>query len=347
MARNTLKPLSLCALIAALLSPTLSAQTHDGEINVFGGRIFFDDPLKDANTWGASLGFPLTDRWTLETVWSRYDSETKAGAVDVDGTQYRLDGIYNFVNSSSWTPYLALGVGDLERSYNAINPSQHRETLVNLGGGVKYNLSRSWQVRTDLRAFNSLDNEYTDVAVNVGLSYLLGKKSAPVAATPAPAVVSDRDSDGDGVPDSRDKCPDTPRTHKVDADGCSIKLTETVSVDLKITFDTNKAEIKPALQSEVAKLASFMNQYADTEVTVEGHTDSQGAEAYNQQLSQRRAEAVRDALINNHGISADRVRAVGYGESRPVADNSTAAGREQNRRVVGQVSTKVSKPATR
>ena len=76
-------------------------------------------------------------------------------------------------------------------------------------------------------------------------------------------------------------------------------------------------------------------------VTVEGHTDSQGSDAYNQKLSQSRADSVKTALITKYGIGADRVNAIGYGEAQPIADNMTAAGREQNRRVVGQVSTKV------
>jgi OOP family OmpA-OmpF porin len=90
-----------------------------------------------------------------------------------------------------------------------------------------------------------------------------------------------------------------------------------------------------------------MNQYADTVVTVEGHTDSQGSDAYNQKLSQSRADSVKAALITSYGIGADRVKAVGYGEAKPVSDNASAAGREQNRRVVGQVSTAVTKVETR
>jgi len=90
-----------------------------------------------------------------------------------------------------------------------------------------------------------------------------------------------------------------------------------------------------------------MDQYENTVVTVEGHTDSSGADAYNKALSQRRAESVKNMMVNRFNISRDRVTAVGYGEDRPVADNNTAAGREQNRRVVGSVSTKVTTTETR
>jgi OOP family OmpA-OmpF porin len=185
------------------------------------------------------------------------------------------------------------------------------------------------------------------------LSYLFGSspapaaKPAPVVVAPAPAPVVEKDTDGDGVLDSKDQCANTPKTHKVDAVGCSLKLTETVAIKLNITFDSAKSIIKPEFESEVEKLATFMNQYADTVVTVEGHTDSQGADAYNLKLSQSRADAVKASLIAKYGVSAERVNAFGYGETKPVADNSTADGREQNRRVVGQVSTAVTKTETR
>ncbi|QEY11358.1 OmpA family protein [Cellvibrio sp. QJXJ] len=338
--------LALSAVIAAL-SAGASADNHKFEVRADAGRVFFDEALEDANTWGLGFGYVLNENWTLEAVASKWDSETQAGAVDVDGTQYRLDALYNINTESLWRPYVAFGVGDQEREFNAATPSSERDTLLNLGAGVKRSLGGNWEFRTDVRAFNSLDNEYTDLALNAGISYLFGGSPAPVKAAPAPAPVVEKDSDGDGVFDSKDQCPNTPSTHKVDAVGCSLKLTETVAIELNITFDTAKSVIKPDFEGEVAKLATFMDQYADTQVTVEGHTDSQGSDAYNQKLSQSRADAVKAALITKYGIAADRVNAIGYGEAKPVADNMTADGREQNRRVVGQVSTKVTKTETR
>lgn len=337
------KVLALSAVIAAL-SAGASADNHKFEVRAEGGRVFFDEALEDANTWGLGFGYVLNENWTLEAVASKWDSETQDAALDVDGTQYRLDALYNINTESLWRPYVAFGIGDQDREWTTEDYSE-RDTLLNLGAGVKRALGGNWEFRTDVRAFNSLDNEYTDLALNAGISYLFGGSPAPVKAAPAPVV--EKDSDGDGVLDSKDQCPDTPSTHKVDAVGCSLKLTETVAIELNITFDTAKSIIKPEFENEVAKLATFMNQYADTVVTVEGHTDSQGSDAYNQKLSQSRADSVKAALITKHGIAADRVNAIGYGEAKPVADNMTAAGREQNRRVVGQVSTKVTKTETR
>lgn len=331
----------LSAAIAAVISNGASADNPTFEFHADAGRIFFDDSLKDANTWGVGIGHALTENWMLDLVASRWDSETESGAVDVDGVQYRADLLYHINTESAWRPYVAFGVGDQKRDFNAVSPSSERDTLVNLGAGIKRSLGDDWQFRTDVRAFNSLDNEYTDLAITAGIALVFGKKSEPMPVAVVAAAPVDVDSDGDGVYDSKDQCPDTPKTHKVDAVGCSLKLTETVAIELKITFDTAKAIIKPEFESEVANLATFMDQYADTVVTVEGHTDSQGSDDYNQKLSQSRADSVKAALITKHGIDADRVNAIGYGEAKPVADNMNATGREQNRRVVGQVSTKV------
>lgn len=99
-----------------------------------------------------------------------------------------------------------------------------------------------------------------------------------------------------------------------------------------ITFDTNRANVKPQFQPILGQLAQSIQQYPGTLVQIEGHTDSTGTAAYNQTLSENRAGAVRNDLIQR-GVPASRLVAVGYGMTRPVADNSTAAGRAQNRRV--------------
>ncbi|AVZ78606.1 cell envelope biogenesis protein OmpA [Zoogloeaceae bacteirum Par-f-2] len=99
-----------------------------------------------------------------------------------------------------------------------------------------------------------------------------------------------------------------------------------------ITFDTNRADIKPQFKPVLNQLAQSIRQYPGTVVQVEGHTDSTGSAAYNQTLSENRAASVRSHLIQQ-GVEANRVLAVGYGMSRPIADNRSAAGRAQNRRV--------------
>jgi outer membrane protein OmpA-like peptidoglycan-associated protein len=130
------------------------------------------------------------------------------------------------------------------------------------------------------------------------------------------------DSDGDGVPDSRDKCPGTPKGVKVNAQGCW---------ELQgVYFDTDQTVIKnPKVLDEAVVILK-----ANPKITgeVRGFTDSTASAEYNQKLSEGRAKAVRDYFIKQ-GIAAERIRAKGFGESNPVASNDTAAGRALNRRV--------------
>jgi len=99
-----------------------------------------------------------------------------------------------------------------------------------------------------------------------------------------------------------------------------------------VLFDLNQADLKPTGEQTVGRLAEFMREYENRRVRVEGYTDSTGADSYNQQLSERRAESVRNALINQ-GIASQRVEVRGYGEQYPVAGNDSSSGRQQNRRV--------------
>jgi len=99
-----------------------------------------------------------------------------------------------------------------------------------------------------------------------------------------------------------------------------------------VLFSVNKAELSPGGTRNVRKLADFLNQYPQRKVLIEGHTDSTGSHSLNEALSERRADAVRTALIDM-GVSSDRIETRGYAEAYPVANNRTAAGRQLNRRV--------------
>ena len=99
-----------------------------------------------------------------------------------------------------------------------------------------------------------------------------------------------------------------------------------------ILFDVNKATLKPGATANVEKISAILNQYPSYNISVEGHTDATGSDAYNQQLSERRAASVREALIAG-GVSAERITSKGFGKTQPVASNDTPAGRQQNRRV--------------
>lgn len=99
-----------------------------------------------------------------------------------------------------------------------------------------------------------------------------------------------------------------------------------------VTFDFNSVTVRPGLYNEIDRIAQIMVKYPQTQILVAGHTDSVGSESYNQRLSERRAGAVKNLLVQR-GVDTYRVTTIGYGESRPVATNDEAAGRQLNRRV--------------
>ncbi len=99
-----------------------------------------------------------------------------------------------------------------------------------------------------------------------------------------------------------------------------------------ITFDTSQSTIRPSFTGVLESVALVLKEFDKTVIQIDGHTDSTGAEGYNQLLSERRAGSVRDFLLNQ-GVAPARTRATGYGPRQPIASNATAAGREQNRRV--------------
>ena len=114
-------------------------------------------------------------------------------------------------------------------------------------------------------------------------------------------------------------------------------LEKAVTIDLEVLFETDKAMVNPEYYAELAELAEFMMQYPNTMTTIEGHTDSRGSDSYNQALSQRRVDAVREVLITRFQIAAERLKAIGYGELQPRASNDSDEGRQLNRRVVAIV----------
>jgi outer membrane protein OmpA-like peptidoglycan-associated protein len=142
------------------------------------------------------------------------------------------------------------------------------------------------------------------------------------------------DTDGDGVADIDDRCPSAkgtpenkgcPEIAKVDA----IRITY---IGSKIFFENNSDKLKVASLSQLDELAKILNKYEGASLTIEGHTDYNGSDAFNQTLSQNRADSVKRYLVEK-GITDTRLTGVGYGESKPIADNKTALGRAKNRRV--------------
>lgn len=144
-------------------------------------------------------------------------------------------------------------------------------------------------------------------------------EQAPV--TPLPVAEKPKDTDGDGVYDSEDKCAATPATHKVDADGCSQYVMKPVDMKVVILYANNSSEIDKKYYDELADLASFIKEYDVDSLNVVGHTSASGSAAYNQTLSERRAQSVAKFLTERFGIDSKVINPVGKGESELVSDD--------------------------
>lgn len=190
-----------------------------------------------------------------------------------------------------------------------------------------------------------------------GVNDNLDKCPGTPTGTPVDANGCELDSDGDGVVDRLDKCPGTPAGAKVDANGCELDRDRDGVVDskdqcpntppgekvdaigcpyvvrLEVLFDNASAAISPESFATLGQVAGILKANPNIRGRIEGHTDSNGSEAYNRQLSQARADAV-EAWFVKEGIDTSRFTTEGLGESQPVADNATPEGRALNRRVI-------------
>jgi OOP family OmpA-OmpF porin len=264
----------------------------------------------------------------------------------VNADMYRLDAIFSLDLNSDWAPYVAVGYTRLEQSPQFGDD----DDMMSAALGVKRKITPALSVRAEARTFHNFDNEDTDYTVNAGLVYRFGaEKPAPIIPVVIPPVVPPAinpcslDDDGDGVNNCEDKCFGTPAGSRIEVTGCRI-LEVPVKIRLEVLFDYDKAIVKEQYFSEIQKVADFMRKYPSTNTEIQGHTDSRGSDAYNQDLSQRRADAVREVLVSQFSINPSRLSSVGYGESRLlVSPELTDLDYQMNRRVMAHIETVVEK----
>ncbi len=140
---------------------------------------------------------------------------------------------------------------------------------------------------------------------------------------------------GAAIGNMMDKQEEEMRQALADSEAAAIRREgNLIAISLKgdVTFDTNSAIIRPGLYSEIDRIANILIKYPQTVIQVEGHTDSTGPESYNMELSARRAETVKNLLVQR-GVDPSRILTMAFGESAPIASNDTDFGRAQNRRV--------------
>ncbi|EJL6399169.1 OmpA family protein [Vibrio navarrensis] len=155
--------------------------------------------------------------------------------------------------------------------------------------------------------------------------------------TPVADQIDDlQDQDRDGVINARDLCPDTPSTAEVDNDGCGTYIKTSQQMQIRVLFANNSDVINPVFRSQIKELAEFLKLYPSTSIELQGFASRTGNAKLNLELSQRRADNVKEMLVS-YGISSNRVRIVGFGDSKLVNEGEDEVSHALNRRVVASV----------
>jgi len=352
-----MKKIAFSSLLAATL---LSASNYNYEVSPMAGYVFpSSQRLDDHAAYGAEFQYNAVDsllKPELSVLWSDADYEyIKPHATDIWRTA--INGVYDYTTSNGITPFAKVGLGyeHINDRGNGTENLNHNGAFADAGAGVKVGITDQLALKLEaieMLKFNHFDWD-NSLLLMAGLNFAFGEKAQPAAPvavapvvapvpTPAPApapkpvvaapapkpviVAAPVDSDGDGVFDPQDKCPNTPKGFKVDSEGCPLKAT------LHLNFATNSNKVDAEGTAKVDAFAAFMKESTAYKANIVGHTDSTASDTYNQKLSEKRAEMVKAMLIKD-GVAADRLTSEGMGEKMPVASNKTKEGRAENRRI--------------
>ncbi len=387
------------AIASAMLTSTAFAEKGPAYDTWLGGFAQYYDVDRDkpepngymdeGDGFGVELGFRFDSHWAarFEVADMTIDPDhNNPFGIEEEGTSLGADVLYFLDNDVA---YLFGGIRqqNLDQNYRGLMA----------GIGKHWALAERIKVITEVGALHDFGDGYNDYNVKLGVAYTFG--GSPTSArpkdsdndgvvdsrdqcpmTPAGTVVdangcnNDLDGDGvvnaqdkcpntppntkvdatgcrlgddadnDGVPDDMDKCPDSKPNDKVDASGCVIFEEKELTVSLNVLFANDSAVVDNPNDAQLAEFAEFLKRFVNTSAVIEGHTSAVGPREYNQGLSERRAKAVREVLIQQYGIDASRLSAVGYGETRLLDEANNAAAHRLNRRIEATVSATVKEP---
>lgn len=345
-------------LIPALLGTLAFAAEYKYEIspmigyNLAEGNIGIKDDISNGGypAFGLELQANVADSKLSPELSIFYsDNVDYFSGEDTKMVRGAFNGVYTFDDRGSVTPFVKAGAG-YEKVNNEIFKNQSGFFL-DAGAGLKVALMDQLALKLEAIYMAKPGTENAGFADSnlltmAGLTYSFGEvaqKPAPVAPTPAPVVakpapvapvvapvVVDNDTDKDGVVNAKDECPKTPLGTAVNQFGCAKK------VALNINFEYDSFNVTPDSNTELETYANFLNLHTNYDAKIVGYTDSRGSEAYNQKLSDKRAQAVV-AELQKRGVAAKQLSAHGKGEANPVASNMTAEGRAANRRIEAEL----------
>lgn len=286
--------------------------------------------LKDDLFAGAAIGVELTPWLGFEAEYNQVKGDLEGAALSnaeykqtqINGNFYVTSDLITKNYDSKIKPYVLAGAGHYKYKFDGATEQQlgrqgrglkEEGTLGNVGVGAFWRLNDVLSLRTEARGTYNFDESFWNYTALAGLNVVLGghlKPAAAVAVAPIAPVA-----------------PVQPQ-----------ELTEDLSMELRVFFDTNKSNIKDQYKPEIAKVAEKLVEYPNATARIEGHTDNTGPLALNQRLSLARANSVKTSLVNEYNVDPARLTTQGFAWDQPIADNKTKEGRAMNRRVFATIS---------
>lgn len=319
-----MKKLLLCLGLASVLlgadnnvkfeiTPTLN-------YNYFEGNLDMDNRYAP----GIRLGYHFDDFWLdqLELGLEHYsDVKYTNSTLTTDITRTYLSAIKGIDLGEKFYFYGLAGGGYEDFSKGAFDNKSGG--FGHYGAGLKFHLSDSLALRLETRDQISFHNANHSWVSTLGISFGFGAKREKVVAEQVKEVAIEPRV----AAPAQSQCPAEPREGAMlDENGCE----KTISFEGHFGFD--KVDINPAFEEKIKEIAQILDENARYDTILEGHTDNIGSRAYNQKLSERRAESVAKEL-EKFGVDKDRIQTVGYGQDKPRSSNDTKEGRADNRRV--------------
>ncbi|EGK8255260.1 fibronectin-binding outer membrane protein CadF [Campylobacter coli] len=319
-----MKKLLLCLGLASVLlgadnnvkfeiTPTLN-------YNYFEGNLDMDNRYAP----GVRLGYHFDDFWLdqLELGLEHYsDVKYTNSTLTTDITRTYLSAIKGIDLGEKFYFYGLAGGGYEDFSKGAFDNKSGG--FGHYGAGLKFRLSDSLALRLETRDQISFHNANHSWVSTLGISFGFGAKREKVATEQVKEVAIEPRV----ATPVQSQCPAEPREGAMlDENGCE----KTISFEGHFGFD--KVDINPAFEEKIKEIAQILDENARYDTILEGHTDNIGSRAYNQKLSERRAESVAKEL-EKFGVDKDRIQTIGYGQDKPRSSNDTKEGRADNRRV--------------
>lgn len=347
------RALRVTAPALAIAAPGIAAADDVGDWyltpQIGGISVDNDRPLQDKDwLYGLVIGKAINKGFNIELGFNGSQIGGGPGRADLSLYGGSLDFMGVMNRGGAVQPFLSAGLGVAQNDRSPGHDATDFMTQVGAGMFIKVweaaDGSNSFSLRPELKArWDDAGNpgHFRDYLGLLGFQFSFGAPAAKPVETPPPPPPAPEppppppppppgDADKDGVLDNVDKCPDTPPGVAVDAYGCTRKGSATLE---GVTFELNSARLAPDSQQVLNSVAADLKKYPHLKIELQGHTDSSGSDQYNLKLSQQRADSVRIYLMDQ-GVPGNQLTARGYGETQPIEDNKTEAGRSMNRRVV-------------